>query len=89
MYIFLGNLSTKQMCDRLGIEHTDSIAEMEKCRVSECKKVYELKGWHCYDIPLYIEACDMNMAIKWRDLLQPYSSAMKESIQIGIANTEE
>jgi len=39
MKIMFGNLSAKQMCERLGIDYTNEIAEMEKYREEVCNKV--------------------------------------------------
>lgn len=82
MNIMFGNLSAKQMCDRLGIEYTDAIAEMEKCREQTCEKVIG-DVCHCYDLPLYIQVGSQAMADKWCKLLSPVSSEMKEQIRIG------
>ena len=80
--IMFGNLSAKQMCERLGIEYTDAIAEMEKFREQTCKKVIG-DVWHCYDLPLYIQVGSQAMADRWCKLLSPVSNEMKEQIGIG------
>lgn len=80
--IMFGNLSAKQMCERLGIEYTDAIAEMEKCREQTCKKVIG-DVWHCYDLPLYIQVGSQAMADRWYKLLSPVSGEMREQIRIG------
>ncbi len=81
--IFLGNLSAKQMCERLGIEYTEENAEMEKCRENTCDKVHGTDTWHCYDIPLFLEVGTEKVGIKWVEILSPYSSQMKEQIRLG------
>jgi hypothetical protein len=83
MKIMFGNLSAKQMCERLGIDYTNEIAEMEKYREEVCNKVDGNNVWHCYDIPLYIEVGTEEMADKWCELLSPVSHKMKDIIGIG------
>lgn len=83
MNIMFGNLSAKQMCERLGIEYTDAIAEMEKYREQNCKLVPNNNVWHCYDIPLYIQVGTQEMVNKWIELLSPVSHKMKDKISIG------
>jgi len=78
-----GNLSAKHMCDRLGIEYTDAIAEMEKYREEKCDKVANNNVWHCYDLPFYIQVGTQEMADKWCELLSPVSHKMKDKIIIG------
>lgn len=81
--MYLGNLSARQMCERLGIEFTEEIAKMEEFREQVCDKVEGRYVWHCYDIPLFLQAGTEDMGRKWFDLLSPYSAQMKDTIQIG------
>lgn len=83
MNIMFGNLSAKQICERLCIEYTDAIAEMEKYRENKCDSVANNNVWHCYDLPLYIQVGTQEMADKWHKLLSPVSHKMKDSIRIG------
>ena len=82
-FIFLGNLSAKQMCDRLGIEYTDEIAKMEDKRQNDAKVKAGTDMWHCFDIPLHIQCGTYELALQWRDLLAPLQSQMKGQINIG------
>lgn len=83
MNVMLGNLSAKQMCERLGIEYTDAITEMEKYREEKCDLVSNNNVWHCYDMPFYIQVGTQEMADKWCELLSPVSHKMKDQISIG------
>lgn len=78
-----GNLSAKQMCERLCIEYTNEIAEMEKYREELCDKVKGNNVWHCYDKPLYIQVGNDEIADKWCELLAPVSDKMVGIIQVG------
>ena len=83
MRIMFGNLSAKQMCERLGIEYTEAIAEMEKYREKKCDLVANNNVWHCYDMPFYIQVGTQEMADKWCSLLAPVSGKMIEEIRVG------
>lgn len=84
MAIYLGNLSTKQMADRLGIVMTDEdIAEMEDFR---CHKAdVEMGKWHCFDIPFVCACGGMEAAIKVRDIMQKYAFEIKTEFEIALA----
>ena len=83
--IFLGNLSTKQMCNRLGIEYTQQIADMELARQHNAEVKNGTDKWHCFDIPLLIMCGSYEVACVWRDLLEPVQDQMKEPIRLAIA----
>lgn len=81
--LMFGNLSAKQMCERLGIEYTEAIAEMEKYREETCSRVVGNNVWHCYDKPLYLQVGTDEMVDKWCSLLAPVSGKMIEEIRVG------
>lgn len=81
--IMLGDLSAKDLCKRLGIEYTEEIAEMEQYREHTCDKVKGNNVWHCYDIPLFIDAGTKEMGEKWYKILSPVSKDMKDQIRLG------
>ncbi len=84
MAIYLGNLSTNQIQERLGIALTlDEITELNQSRQQDAANIAPDK-WHSFDIPLVIACGSMDMAVKVRDMLAPHSRAMKEPIQIAI-----
>lgn len=85
MAIYLGNLSTKEMADRLSIQMADE--DIEKMEEFRCHKADVESGkWHCFDIPFICVCSDMDTAIKVRDIMQNYSSDMKGVFRIGLAN---
>ena len=84
MNIHLGNLSVREIEERLGIEFSQSEREfLTGTRQQICDAV---KGeqWHCYDIPFLIHCGSMEFARKVRDLLLPYGKRMKTQVQIGV-----
>ena len=84
MGIYLGNLSAKQIADRLSIKMTDEeIAEMESFRCHEAD--VKMGRWHCFDIPFTCACGCMEAAIKVIDIMQKYSSDMKGQFQISLA----
>jgi len=88
MAIYLGNLSVKQIEQRLGIELTeDERKQLNETHQDVASNVQKGK-WHCFDIPFIVECGDMDTAIKIRDILTPYGSKMKRPIDIGIAEEE-
>ena len=54
MSIYLGNLSAKEMCERLGIECTEQIADMELARERKADVKSGTDKWHCFDIPFEV-----------------------------------
>lgn len=82
MSIYLGNLSTKEMADRLSIQMTDE--DIEKMEGFRCHKGNVKQGeWHCFDRPFICVCSDMDTAIKVRDIMRNYSSDMKGVFRIG------
>lgn len=85
MEIRLGNLSVKQIEERLGIVLSEEDREVLKnSREDNASNVPENK-WHGFDIPFTIVCGGMDMAIKVRDILAKYEKDMKGTIQIGIS----
>jgi hypothetical protein len=83
-YVYLGNLTTKQLTERLGIALTiDEIEKLEEKRTDNAQEIPEGK-WHCFDAPFSIQVGDYDTAQFLADILGPYGSEMKTSIQIGI-----
>ena len=84
MAIYLGNLSAKQIAERLSIKMTDEdIAEMEGFRCHEAD--VKMGSWHCFDIPFVCACGGIEAAIKERDIMQKYSGDMKGRFQISLA----
>lgn len=89
MSLFLGNLSARQMCDRLGIEYTQQIADMELARQHNANVKRGTDKWHCFDIPFFVMCGSYEVAEVWRDLLTPAEHQMKEPISFGIVTEAE
>ena len=73
MAIYLGNLSAKEMGNRLGIEICEGdLQELESFR---CKKADVAYGqWHCFDMPFTVVAGGMRAAQLVYDILQKYKN---------------
>lgn len=83
MSIYLGNLSVKQIEERLGITLEDAERE-QLLSTRECNASYIPKDkWHCFDIPFIIQCGSKETAIIVRDMLSPYSDKMKCQIRIN------
>ena len=66
MEIYLGNLSAKQIANRLSIKMTDEdITEMESFRCYEAD--VNMGSWHCFDIPFVCACGGMEAALKERE----------------------
>lgn len=84
MGIYLGNLTTKQMEKRLGIELTDQErSELDACREETCDKVAGNDVWHCYDLPFEMVVGSRAMADKVLEILGPYSAKMVCSLRVS------
>ncbi|GGN64539.1 hypothetical protein [Oceanobacillus indicireducens] len=83
-YIFLGNLTTMQLSERLGITLAEDEAEkLEEKRIDNAQVIQEGK-WHCYDVPFAIHAGDYDTALLLAETLKAYEDDMKTSVQIAI-----
>ncbi len=80
----LGNLTVKQIQDRLGIEFPQDIQDfMRKSNQSEANNIAKGK-WHCFDIPFTIVFGDYDIAKKVYDALKDKSDDCKEQLQFSI-----
>ena len=84
MGIYLGNLSVKQMQDRLGITLTDqdfnALNNMRECVIDNVSA----DQMHIYDIPFMVYCGSYDTAVKVKDILSPYGKDMTRTISIGI-----
>lgn len=88
MYIQLGNLSTKDICNRLQITLTEQeIETLENLRSIPA----EFKGgkWHGFDIPFSIYCGDIETAVIVRDIYAKYASEMKEQLHVTFMQRQE
>lgn len=82
MGIYLGNLNTKEILKRLGVELDDGlIVEMESKRM-ENADVTEGR-WHGFDLPFQITCGDIETAKYITNILSPLASEFKTQIQIA------
>jgi len=81
MIIQLGNLSTKEICERLQITLTDQEIESLESIRSELAEVSRGR-WHGFDMPFVIYCGDMETAVIVRDTYAPYSSKMVARLRI-------
>lgn len=84
MVIYLGDLSTRDIENRLGIQLTEEDREAcENLREHNTSKVHNNDVWHCFDIPFVIACGSYETALKLRDIFQPYAGRMKGQLQIS------
>ena len=82
MSIYLGNLSVKQIEERLSIYLSSEERKiLIDSREQKAEHIPEGK-WHCFDIPFIILCGSMDTAKKIRDILAPYSDKMACKIEI-------
>lgn len=84
MAIYLGNLTTKQIENRLGIELTQAErSELDALREETTSRVHGRDVWHCYDIPFVIVCGSYGVCTKIRDIMSAYADRMKGTLQIA------
>lgn len=82
MAIYLGNLKTKDIMKRLGVELNDE--QLNKLESSRIDNADVPKGkWHGFDIPFQITCGDKDTFDKVIEVLKPFSSEFKTPIQIA------
>ena len=88
MSIMLGNLTTKQIEDRLGIALTDTEREaLNSMHQSKAEGIQKDK-WHCFDMPFTLLCGSRETAQSVYAVLRPYSNSMKCQIQIAIEESK-
>lgn len=82
MAIYLGNLNTKQILERLGVTLSEEdYRKMESMREDNADVP---KGkWHGFDLPFQITCGDKEVASKIVEILSPLVSSFKTQIQIA------
>lgn len=80
----LGNLSVKQIEERLGIEFPEEIREfMKKNHESNASHIPKGK-WHCFDMPFNLVCGDVETATKIFESVKSKSSECKEALQFSL-----
>ncbi len=86
MAIMLGNLSLKQMEDRLGVKIPEPFrTEFDKKHQDKAENI-QIGEWHCFDIPFNLVCGDMETAQSFYDVMKEFASDVKEQLQISINN---
>ena len=79
--MMLGNLSTMDICNRLGISlPSDVVEKLESIRSHKAEFIGDY--WHGFDIPFAIYCGSVDVAIKIRDIYEPYANEMKTQLSI-------
>lgn len=82
--MMLGNLSVKEIEERLGIEFPKETKDFMQSTRQENANNIGLGQWHCFDIPFMIVCGDMETALKIYEPLKPFSSQCKCPLQFSI-----
>ena len=85
MSIMLGNLSTKQIEERLGIEFPEDVREFMKKNHQPNASNIEKGKWHCFDMPFNLVCGDMETATKIFNSVKDKSSECKEQLQFSLS----
>lgn len=82
----LGNLSVKQIEERLGIEFPEAIKEfMNKNHQAQAESI-QVGKWHCFDLPFHLVCGDLETATKIYESVKEKHNQCKCSLQISINN---
>jgi hypothetical protein len=88
MDIMLGNLSVKQIEERLGIEFPEEIREFMK-QTHQSNASYIGKGkWHCFDMPFNLVCGDMEIATKIFNSIKDKSNECKAQLQFSLSGNK-
>ena len=82
MNIMLGNLTVKQIEDRLGIALTEEEITILKESHQDAANNIAPDKWHCFDMPFAIRCGSKEFAEKLVSVFKPYSSKMKTQFRI-------
>ncbi len=82
--IKLGNLSVKQIENRLGIQFPKEIREFMKKNHQPKADNIQKGEWHCFDIPFELVCGDIDTATKIYNSVKDKSSECKERLQFSI-----
>ena len=85
MSIMLGNLSVKEIEERLGIEFPDDIKMfMKKTHQPQANNIQKGK-WHCFDMPFNLVCGDMETALKIYNSVKNKSEEVKEPLSFSLS----
>lgn len=84
MSIMLGNLSTLEIQDRLGITFPQDLIDfMNETNQAEASNIQKGK-WHCFDIPFNLVCGDVDTAKKVFSSLKDQAALCKEPLRISV-----
>lgn len=84
MAIYLGDLSVRQLESRCQITLTDEErSTLENIIEHTCDKVGGNNKIHIFDIPFLVKCGNQETQQVVLDILMPYASEMKASLQVG------
>ena len=86
--MMLGNLSVKQIEERLGIEFPENIREFMKKSHQPVASNIGVGKWHCFDLPFNLVCGDIEVATKIFNSVKEKSSECKESLQFSLSSQE-
>ena len=82
--MMLGNLTVKQIEERLGIDFPEETKELMKSTHQANANNVAKGKWHCFDIPLNIVCGDREIATKIYEGLKPFADKCKCQLQFSI-----
>jgi hypothetical protein len=84
--MMLGNLSVKQIEERLGIEFPEEIRQFMKDSHQSKAENIKTGRWHCFDLPFHLVCGDISTATKIYESVKEKSDQCKEVLRISINN---
>lgn len=84
--MMLGNLSVKQIEERLGIEFPEEIREFMKQTHNPNASDISKGKWHCFDLPFHIVCGDLETATKIYESVKDRSSECRATLQFSLQN---
>ncbi len=84
MSIMLGNLSVKQIEQRLGIEFPEEIKKFMQNTHQPIVGNIGRGQWHCFDIPFNLVCGDIETATKISNSVKDKSGQCKEKLQFSL-----
>ncbi len=82
--MMLGNLSVKQIEERLGIEFPEDVRDFMKNTHNPNASNIPVGKWHCFDLPFHMVCGDLETATKIFESVKAKSSECKDTMRISI-----
>ena len=82
--MMLGNLSVKQIEERLGVDFPEEIREFMKQSHQPNASDIAAGKWHCFDIPFHMVCGDIETATKIYESVKDRSSECKDSLRFSL-----